>query len=565
MSPEQVAGQRDLDARSDVYSLACVTYEMLAGDPPFIASKAQAVMAKHVTDPAPPITTPRPSVSPAIAHALTKALHKTPVDRYESAGAFATGLTEDDQAPEGKSVVVLPFVNRSPDPDNEYFGDGLTDEVISDLSGVSALRVISRNSSMALKGTTKDTPTLARELGVTHLVTGTVRRAGTALRVTADLVEASTDRPIWSQKFSGTMEDVFGIQEEISRQIVSALKVRLTDTEKREVAERPIDDPVAYDCYLRAHQVMYNWTLEDQHRALRLVDDAIDIVGDSALLLATKGQIHWSQVNMFVAPAEEGLARASELVSRATALDPNHHVAIYVRGLVAGMRGQPEAALVDLYRAHGLRPGDANVLGELGRYSHSSGLRRVRKYVDQLLRIDPLTPITHLNTAVHYWLIGPVEELAAHARHAIALAPDVSILHVYAGWALAEAGCSEEAAEILGRVGRALTGNMHGALALFLMHALGGDEEGALRIATPEMKKTVQNEMAARMMAAGSAILGRTHDAIRWLRAAVELGFINYPNLSADAAVFESLRGEPEFQALMAGEAVVDWEQGLTA
>ena len=570
MSPEQIAGQRDLDARSDVYSLACVTYEMLAGEPPFVSSSAQAVMAKHVTDPAPPITTTRPSVSPVIARALAKALHKTPVDRYESAGAFAAGLTTEAEGldREAKSIVVLPFVNRSADPDDEYFSDGLTDEVISDLSRISALHVISRNSSSTLKGTTKDTPTLGRELGVTHLVTGTVRRAGTALRVTAELVEASTDTPLWSEKFSGTMEDVFGIQEEISRQIVSALKVTLTDAEERGVAERPIDDPVAYECYLRAHQVIYNWTPEDQLRALRLVDDAIDVVGDSPLLLATKANIYWSQVNMHVVPAEEGLARASEFVDRALAIDPDFYLALYVRGIVAGMRGRPEAALVDVYRAHSLRPNDPNILGELIRYSNFSGLRNSRKYVEKVVQMDPLSPITHLAAVYLASIYGPREEAAAPARHVIALAPDASMLHVYAGWPLAEAGFRGEAAEILGRVGTAIADNPHGAFALFLKYALEGNEEDALRVATPEMEKTVHNDIACRMMADGYALLGRKSEALRWVRTAIEHGFINYPNLSEGALFLESLRAEPEFQALMAElkprwEALIEWERGL--
>jgi adenylate cyclase len=126
--------------------------------------------------------------------------------------------------------VVLPFVNRSADADNEYFSDGLTDEVITDLARVSALRVISRNSAMALKGTTKNTAALARELGVTHLVTGTVRRAGQSLRITAELVDARTDTPVWSEKFSGSMEDVFGIQEDISRPTALITFVQATAT-----------------------------------------------------------------------------------------------------------------------------------------------------------------------------------------------------------------------------------------------------------------------------------------------------------------------------------------------
>ena len=152
------------------------------------------------------------------------------------------------------------------------------------------------------------------------------------------------------------VEDVFGIQEQISRQIVSALKVTLTDTEDRHVTERPIEDVVAYDCYLRARQEMYNWTANAHERALLLVNEAMDIVGDVPLLLSTAGQIHWNSVNMNIVPAKEGLGHASDLANRALAIDPEYHLAVFVRGLVAGMRGQSEAALIDLYRARQLRP-----------------------------------------------------------------------------------------------------------------------------------------------------------------------------------------------------------------
>ena len=170
------------------------------------------------------------------------------------------------------SIAVLPFGNLSPDPDNEFFADGLTEEVIADLSVIRALRVISRTSAMHFKGTNKDLRAIARELDVRYLLEGSVRRAGTSLRVTAQLIDAENDSHVWAEKYSGSIEDVFAIQEEISRKIVNALQLRLTDAEAQGIATRPIDNAAAYDCYMRARHEVYLFTAEGLDRAQKLVD-----------------------------------------------------------------------------------------------------------------------------------------------------------------------------------------------------------------------------------------------------------------------------------------------------
>jgi serine/threonine protein kinase/tetratricopeptide (TPR) repeat protein len=568
MSPEQAAGERDLDARSDVYALACVTYEMLAGDPPFVAKNAAAIIARHMTDVAPPITTVRRNVGAAVATALARALHKAPADRYPSAGEFAAALRSPagtapaDAAP---IIVVLPFANTSGDPDNEYFSDGLTEEVIADLSKVRALRVISRNSAMTLKGTTKDTPTLARELGVSHVVTGSVRRAGTALRVTVELVQTRTDESVWGEKYTGTTDDVFGIQEEIARKIVAALQMTLTESEARQVAARPIDDPVAYDCYLRARHTMYAWTPDASQRGLRLVDDALAIVGDTPLLLATKAQLFWNEVNMNLAPADARLPRATEYVERALAIEPRHALAIFVRGLVAGSRGRPEEALPDLYLAHELWPGDANILSELCRFSNTAGLRHHGTFVDRLVSVDPLTALTALVVSSYHWTGGRHEAAVEPARRACEMSEPASMVPIVAGAELAASGRKEEAAGILGRTGTLLAGTPLGREASFLQFALLGDRDAARRH-EPTGEDVIQNEFAAMFTAQAYALIGRREDALRWLRKAVRHGFINYPFLAEHDPFFGDLRADPGFRQILTQvkprwEAAVEWER----
>ncbi len=571
MSPEQAVGERELDARSDVYALGCLTYELLAGDPPFVASSAAAVIARHVTDNAPPITTVRRNLSAAVAAAVAKALNKAPADRPASAGAFAALLTT--KAPAGAeepvTLVVLPFVNRSPDPENEFFSDGLTEEVIADLSKIGALRVISRNSAMALKGTNKDTPTIARELGVSHLVTGSVRRAGNALRVTAELVEARSDAPLWSEKFSGTMDDVFAIQEEIARKIVAALKMTLTERESRQVAERPIENPVAYDCYLRARQDMYVWTPEAATRAERLVDEAIGMVGELPLLLATKAQLCWNLVNMNLAPADVMLPRALELADRALAREPDHPLAIFVYGLVTGNRGHPEEALPHLYRAHALWPGDMNILTELCRFSNTSGLQAHGPLAERTVLLDPLSAIPPLVMCTYHWCRGAFGEVPAAAQRAVSLASPYSMVPFIAGAQIAAAGLVDEGMVMLEGVATGLRETALGLSAAHLLAGLRRDRAGVMAVARPALEAAMGNEFAALHAAEAYALVGLMDDALRCARLSVARGFINFPFLARHDPFLDELRRTDEFKRLLdevrpRWEAVVAWEAKRT-
>jgi|CXWL01.1.fsa_nt_gi TolB-like protein len=571
MSPEQVQG-REVDHRTDIFSLGVILYEMATGRRPFQANSSAELMSAILRDSPPPPTSIRPDLPQDLQRAITACLQKDPAARPQKARDLfssptsrpASARARDDE-PRIPSVVVLPFVNRSPDPGNEYFSDGLTEEVITDLGSIDGLRVISRNSAMSLKGTTRDTPSIARELNVTHVVSGSVRMSGEALRVTVELVDAARDAPVWSEKYSGTIADVFGIQEEIARKIVAALKIKLTPSEERPAAERPIRDVVAWDAYLRARREMYDWTPESSQRAHRLVEQALAVVGDAPLLLATKGQLHWNEVNTNVVAADEGLARAEDFVARALALDPDLALAIYVRGLVAGSRGRLEDALPDLYRAQALAPNDANMLAEVIRFSNVAGLRHHGGFIDRLRSIDPLTHVTFLCASSYHWVNGSWAETAAAGRRAIELAPAPSMLHAIAGWQIATAGFRDEGVAIVRGAAGACARTALGPWTAFLSHALAGEREAALEHATA-LEGAVSNEFAARMVAEAFALLGLEDDALRWLGTAIRLGFVNHKALTKHAPFLAGLHERPEFHALLDPVrerwlGLVEWER----
>jgi len=575
MSPEQVAG-RAVDHRTDIFSLGILLYEMATGRRPFEGRSSVELASSILRDAAPLITDLRADLPGDLARIIRRCLEKDPRHRIQtaqdvanelrdfaqqSARSGSTGLPAVATASEEPRmvIVVLPFVNRSPDPGNEYFSDGLTEEVITDLSRIEELRVISRNSAMALKGTTRDTPSIRKELGVTHVVSGSVRRAGDALRVTAELIDAATDTPMWSEKYSGTVADVFGIQEEIAQKIVAALKIRLTESGEQKAAERPIDNVVAYECYLRARQEIYNWTPESQDRAIRLVDQALAIVGENPLLLAAKGQICWNRVNSMMDPDERHLDEAAECSRRALALDPQNHLAIFVRGLVAGLRGQTADALRDCQRSYQLRPSDPNALAELTRFANAAGID-VEAYIEELVQMDPLTPVTWLTYSYHYLMSGRFEKALAGARRAIELAPVPSNLHFLAASAIAAAGMRVEAIAVLERTAASLTAPVPRACALLLKYALEGEAEKTCAQMTPLVEESAGwLDHLGRFMADCYSLIGRNDEALRWIRIGMDHGYINYPFLAAYDPLLANVRQDARFAPLMQ-EVKARWE-----
>ncbi|HRZ10016.1 MAG TPA: serine/threonine-protein kinase, partial [Gemmatimonadales bacterium] len=253
MAPEQVAADPATDHRADIYALGTLAYELLAGRTPFTGLTPQGFLAAQIVTTPEPVSQHRRDCPPSLETLVMRCLAKEPGDRWQTAAEIRAECdrmtrTSGDHAPvsvhaeTSVGIVVLPFVNQSPDPENEFFSDGLTEELITDLARVKALRVISRTSSMQLKGTSKGIRAIGRELGVGHVLEGSVRKAGNALRITAQLIDAQTDAQLWSEKYSGTLEDVFDLQERVSRAIVAALHVTLSPEESHRLSDRPIQN-----------------------------------------------------------------------------------------------------------------------------------------------------------------------------------------------------------------------------------------------------------------------------------------------------------------------------------
>ncbi|UCD23034.1 MAG: protein kinase [Gemmatimonadota bacterium] len=357
MSPEQAAGDTEIDGRSDQYSLACVLYEMLTGQPPFVAPTARAVIARHLTDTVPPIKTVRPDLPPAVTHAVGRALSKLPVDRYPTVDQFVADLSAeyDEEEAAERSIAVLAFANMSADAENEYLSDGLSDEIISALTKVEGFQVASRTSSFAFKGTNEDIRLIGKKLNVRSVLEGSVRRAGDRLRVTAQLISAEDGYHLWSEQYDREMKDVFAIQDEIAENVAAALRVVLSEEDKKAIQAAQPKDVEAYDYYLRGRKYFYQFREKSMQAAIQLFVRAIEVDPEYALAYAGIAD-SCSFLYMYFDSSEANLKQADEASRKAGELDPELAEAHAARGLAVSLIGRFEEAEEEFETAIRINP-----------------------------------------------------------------------------------------------------------------------------------------------------------------------------------------------------------------
>ena len=363
MSPEQASGEIEIDGRADVYSLGAMLYEMMTGSAPFTGPNMQAIMAKLFMEQAPPVRDARPDAPEFLEQAITKSLAKTPAARFATASQFAQALTwpsGTSTPPElktaaAKSVAVLAFSDMSPQHDQDFFCEGIAEEIINALSKVQALRVASRTSSFAFKGKSEDIGEIGRKLKVATVLEGSVRKAGDRLRVTAQLVNVADGYHLWSDRFDRQLEDVFAIQDEIAASIVKALRLVLSEDEKRALEKSPTVNVQAYEYYLRGRQYFHQWSRTSIQYARRMFERAIEIEPEYALAYTGIADC-CAFLYMYWDGSKSNLDGADVASRRALELDPNLAAAHASRGFALSLSRRYSEARPAFERALQLDP-----------------------------------------------------------------------------------------------------------------------------------------------------------------------------------------------------------------
>jgi len=563
MSPEQAAADPHVDGRSDQYSLACVLFEMLVGEPPFSGPSVEALLVRRFTRPPPRASTRRPDIPRHIDGAMLTAMARDPNERFATMERFLDALRAPAQPwastpGADASVAVLPFANMSADPENEYFGDGIAEEIINALAQVPGLRVAARTSAFAFKGKAHDFRAIGEKLNVGAVVEGSVRRAGNRVRITAQLISVSDGYHLWSERYDRELTDIFAIQDEIATAIASRLAVALRGGVGAGGAlVRPSTSNIdAYELYLKARPLMKErgpsllTAIDLLEQAVALDPEFAPALADLAQTLILSSFWGMSSPDRITARAKwaaasalahhktlVGAYTASALVATCIDFDPDRATETWNRALAIDA-SDPEArvmhAAFDLCYARG---------------KFDEAVSELRSIIER----DPLSAIAHSQLSIILSFARRYDEALVEARRA----RELDAHSFFAVWSYVNAhaygGNAQEMVDLiptlLPRYGR------HPWLMLALAAACA-------RLGYREQADAVYLELVARsrneyvqpaVLAPAAESAGRRAEALEFLRHAVE---IRDPLLSAFALhspPMAALRAAPEFSAIVAG------------
>jgi serine/threonine protein kinase/Flp pilus assembly protein TadD len=535
MSPEQ-ARCETIDRQSDIWSLGVCLYEMIAGKLPFEGIYDHALIYKIMNESPKPLPMVRPGVPAELDRVVSTALAKSRDDRYQLAAEMVADLKAiraalqygtlnglSSSARPKPSIAVLPFANMSTDKEQEYFCDGIAEDLINDLTHVAGLRVVARTSSFSFKGKDADIREIGRKLGVDMLLEGSVRKAGQRLRITAQLISVGDGYHVWSERYDRDIEDVFAIQDEISRKIVEALKLELSEKEKRVLEKAATRDVEAYDFYLRGRKFFYQARQKSYAFAREMFSKAIR--RDPGYALAYAGMADcYSFLFKYHARDNINLEKAMKASERALELDPELAEAHAARGLAVSLSRQFEEAEREFEKAIELNPKLFEAYYFYARNCYVQGqLEKAAQLYEQAALVNPEDYQAAMLLGQTYVGMGLEDKSRQAYRRGLAIAerhlnlnPDDARALSLCGSALIQLGEKKKAMEWVKRA-----------------------------VSIDEYDPTIIYSLACAL-----AMGGETDEAIKYLEESVRAGFAHKEWIQQDSDL-ESIRDHPRFKALL--------------
>jgi serine/threonine protein kinase/tetratricopeptide (TPR) repeat protein len=533
MAPEQLFGEAD-DTRTDVYALGVVLFEMVTGQRPFNKDRPEALMFAIINNAAPAVRSIRPETPAELDRLLVACLEKEPTRRPASAAVVGESLrriragapTTSPAAPGShgiRAIAVLPFRNVSKDPAQEYFADGMTEAIISDLAHIRALRVISRTSAMKYKGSDLSLPEIARELNVDAVLEGSALLVGNRVRLSVQLISARVDETLWAARYDRELEDVLGLQSELAETVAREIAIKLTPMEATQLAKRPAVNPEAHLEYLRSRHSYFAASPQAVEMGLRHARRALELDTNLAPAWSALADCHAFRATRGMAPPGEAFAEGTAAATKALELDPSLADAYSALGVIRSHSGDLAGGLRALQKAIELNPGLATAHDRLGRVlyayeRHPEAIAAMNKAVS----LDPLSMFIRTGAGDAHYFAREFEKSVIHYRMALELDPRFDGAHTDLARSLEALGRFDEARGEY-EEGRRLSGGVAGpSFGLAHLEAASGNTAEARRILAELTEARARRVVSAWGIAALHASLGDVDESFRWLEIAIE-------------------------------------------
>ncbi len=564
MSPEQAKGE-SIDHRTDIWSFGAMLYEMLSGERPFKGRSDHAILHSLLYEEPEPIGKLRGDLLVGMEKIIAKCLQKNPKKRYRDMESLLEDLKSiplEDKSESSRakavekkipSIAVLPFVNMSADPDNEYFSDGLSESIINVLTQLNNFKVVARTSAFSFKGKDVNIREIGRELNVENVLEGSVQKAGNRLRITAQLISVKDGYHLWSEKFDRSLDDVFAIQDEISLQIVDILKVKLGRDEKSMLIKRYTEDIEAYNLYLKGLYHSARLTKEGVAKALDFFRQVISRDPTYALAYAGISDCHTRNTWYYYHPPKEELPKALAFAEKALALDSQLSEAHAVLGYTKMLYDRDwEGAGRELQHAIELNPGNALAHNNYSVYfavlgKHDKSIKEAQK----ALELDPISIWMMINLGMRYFYDNQFDMCLKYTQKAIDMDPHSFLGHCYSSFPLIFLGRSKEAIQAARRATEILGEySPHILIALGLAYSAAGKRGEVEKVLEELIALSDKGTIPMFSIAWIYVSLEEKDKAFEWMARSIEENDPLMMWIKSDP-IFKRLHGDPRYETML--------------